>query len=474
MKTYILLLILLIPCFSQAMIADYEIIRELKEHSQNPESYFLKEKKPSGKEVYSKTNEIKSKRFLLKSKPRSNDRVQDLLRHQNIEENLLEIDRRGLTSAKVDVQPWSDDYWPIYKGILANRYASDEFRETYSWSEARDYVRANPILNYSQEQINLLSPAEKYDLLISDHQQILTNQMWNKGSSYFERTGFVERWMGICHGWAPASFMVERPVVPVTVKSANGQFDLTFYPADLKALASLLWATGDYESNFVGGRCRARQPQLDDNDRPLATDCLDNNPVTFHLALVNQVGISKKSFVMDATYDYEVWNQPIVSYQYKYFNPITKNPTHNLIDATIDLENYQQDPYKDKRTQQATKLVGVTLEVVYAVETTPSQREFDSPSLDQTSNATYFYDIELDNNYKALGGEWYNLQHPDFLWLPAKNQKALTTFDYYLLADELWDGSENLSANVQDLAKRAAAQGMPLAYVVNSLLNLAK
>jgi hypothetical protein len=33
--------------------------------------------------------------------------------------------------------------------------------------------------------------------------------------------------------------------------------------------------------------------------------------------------VSRRAMIMDATYDYEVWNQPIFSYEYQYFNPAT-------------------------------------------------------------------------------------------------------------------------------------------------------
>ena len=106
-------------------------------------------------------------------------------------------------------------------------------------------------------RINDLSPAEKYDLLVGDENLTLTKMMWNEGRTYFQSTGKVERWMGICHGWAAAAFMHERPANPVQVKGYKGE-DLLFYPSDIKALTSLLWAKNDYQSRFVGGRCNTK------------------------------------------------------------------------------------------------------------------------------------------------------------------------------------------------------------------------
>ena len=55
---------------------------------------------------------------------------------------------------------------------------------------------------------HLLSPAEKYDLLVGDANYGLTKQMWNAGKGYHDRYGSVESWMGYCHGWAPAAYAV--------------------------------------------------------------------------------------------------------------------------------------------------------------------------------------------------------------------------------------------------------------------------
>ena len=52
--------------------------------------------------------------------------------------------------------------------------------------------------------------------------------------------------MGICHGWAPAAFSIERPENGFTVKAADGVTDIYFWPDDVRALASLHWAHSSY------------------------------------------------------------------------------------------------------------------------------------------------------------------------------------------------------------------------------------
>lgn len=405
-----------------------------------------------------------------KSGPFSNDDVSDLFPRMRIEKRLSKL----LKSAEVATQPWSDDYWPIYKGILGARYSDKDFHETYSWEEARNYVLENPMNpEMTSEFIDQLSPAEKYDLLISNENHLpLKKSMWAQGESYFNNYGEVERWMGICHGWAPASFMVERPKKSISVMSANGKYKIKFYPADLKALASLLWASTDYDSNFVGGRCRSKTPEADVNDRLIARDCLDNNPATFHLALANGIGIKNQSFVMDATYDYEVWNQPVISYQVKFFNVTNKESVEALEDAIVELNDFTEDPYKKYRARGTKYIVGVYLEVKYGVETVPRQNEVDNESMDQKNTAHYYYDLELNQNKEVIGGEWYNFQHPDFLWRPVDGADALTYNDFYLMSDDSWSGEKSLSKRIKDLGVGSASEGKPLAYIVKSLIKL--
>lgn len=403
------------------------------------------------------------------------DRVESLVDTQNIIRTLEKMEKENLKEGRVKTQPWSDDYWPIYKGILGSRYADQEFDYLGEWSEANQYIQKNPALEIFTTKdfnlINLLSPAEKYDLLLGGSNMLLTERMWKEGKAYFDEYGEVETWMGICHGWSPASFMLPRPTKKITVKSFDGE-NITFYPADIKALSSLLWANTRTATRFIGGRCSSNDPETDEMGRLTEQDCLDTNPGTWHMSIVNQVGQNQLSFVMDATYDYEVWNQPLVSYSYRYFNPKTREATDNLDEAKIELSSFNEDKFKDYRSENAKSIVGVSMQVEYSVETSPMQKDTDSVENDATTFAYYMYDLELDENNKIIGGEWYRNTHPDFLWTPPQGTRAITYADYYLLSAPNWDGKKALPANWRDLAMKSAAQGQPLAKIVESLIEL--
>lgn len=404
-----------------------------------------------------------------KSEPGGRDRAQALFPYQKIETNIYKID---IKAARLPEHPWSDDYWPIYKGVLGNRYADPEFASLYAWKEAFDYFENNKYQpDFPERLLNQLSPAEKFDLLFSNKQFSLTKNMWNQGRAYYQRDGSVEKWMGICHGWAPASYMLPRPTQKVSVTAADGK-QITFYPSDIKSLASLLWASGQYNNYFVGGRCNTESPERNDDGRIIRSECRDNNAATFHLALIQGLAKNQESFIIDATYDYEVWNQPLVSYQFEYFNPLNEEPVEKLEDAIIKLADFEKDPFKKYRSKKAVYIVGVSNQITYGVETHPTQREYDSDEYDQSNTAYYMYDLELDANFNVVGGEWYHDQHPDFLWRPAEESEALTAYDYYLLGHPLWDGKSKINYNVSNLANKAAQRGQPLAYVVKSLIQL--
>lgn len=482
----------LLPLVAQAAnLSDEFIKKEMTDFYNNPNAYYakpVKKLKPATKKVENfklkkqiRTQIINSaKPISTKSLPGRNDNVEDLLRGYAVERNIFEIQAKGWNKAQLATQPWSDDYWAIYKGILGARYADDEFTYLAGWKEAFDYIQGNTAADIYQTgdalQINRLSPSEKFDLLIDGKNHIVTKHMWAQGKYYYENSpdGEVETWMGICHGWAPAAYMVERPKKPIEVVAFDNKTKIKFYPADLKALASLLWSSTQFETNFIGGRCNSRDPNEDSDGRLTDLKCLDTNPASFHLSVINAVAGLGKSFVMDVTYDYEVWNQPVSGYSYRYFNPVTRQPTDDPKVAIIPVEQFEQDPYRKFRAKKTKYVVGVSLEVSYGVETTPVHSEFDSQAMDSINTAFYFYDLELDENYNIIGGEWYNRDHPDFLWSPSYNAKALTQADYYLLSRESWDGKSALGDDIRKLAVHASKQGSPLAYIVNSLIKMAQ
>ncbi len=378
-----------------------------------------------------------------------------------------------LKKGKLKTQPWSDTYWPLYQGTTAARYADGEFPSDFK--AAMDYAlktnfAGNMRLNASS--IDNLSPAEKYDLLIGNTKDFeFARANWEEGNYYYRTSKKVETWMGICHGWAPAAFMLARPEKKITVVAADGKTKIPFYPSDIKALGSLLFAKSNVPTKFIGGRCNDKNPKEDPNGRITSQDCFDNNPGAFHLAVVNQIGVSKRSMVLDATYDYEVWNQPIQSYSYTYFNPQTGKTVSTLASAKVDIRDFTKDKFKKYRAPKAKTVVGVALNLTYIVETSPSHNEKDSPELDGTRTATYMYDLELDEGGNIIGGEWYQNTHPDFLWTPTRDADGSTPYD----ADAIgtWNIKKALPESWISQAQLASREQLPLAKIVHKLFDAA-
>ncbi|MCK5810403.1 MAG: hypothetical protein KAH00_04900, partial [Cocleimonas sp.] len=185
----------------------------------------------------------------------SNDNAADLVDDFQYN-NLQKMADANLTAARIPENPWSDDYWALYQGILGNRYSDLNNPSSRNWRENKDYIDSHPasaiLQSGSAARINALSPSEKYDAIIGDSSGALTQAMWAEGEYYYDNFGEVEAWMGICHGWAPAAYMLARPTNAVTLSTPD-DIPITFYPSDIKSLATLLWANINTPSRFIGG-----------------------------------------------------------------------------------------------------------------------------------------------------------------------------------------------------------------------------
>lgn len=410
-----------------------------------------------------------------KSAIEDNDRPEYLLGSSSLETNIKDMVKKDLTRASLPVIPWSDDYWPLYRGVLAARYSDSSAPESKNWKVNFEYSNVkNPIskilMSGSQKEIDQLSPSEKYDLLIGlepGEEGSLTADMWRQGQVYFEEQGKVEEWMGICHGWAPAAYKVERPVNSVEVLSADGNFKIKFYAQDIRALASYLWATSEYQDRTIGGRCNTKKPKKDSNGRVADQDCFDTNPGAWHISVVNKIGIKQESFIMDATFDYEVWNQPVYSYSYKYFNPNTNAGATKLENAIVAMDELKKDLFKKYRSPDAKYLVGVKMRVSYIKENDASR----SLQKDNIITVEYEYDLELDSNYEIIGGEWRTNLHPDFLWTSA-DDKPNVYEDRFAAGG--WNLVKPLSESWQSAAQSAAENGQVLGKIVNALVKASK
>jgi len=394
------------------------------------------------------------------------------------------------TSGQADAEPWSSTYWPIQYGILSLRYADNEKntivddsgnRLTWNQSinkyhEPQDYQNASSG-DINQYISNYFSPAEKYDLLVGDTSAFtLTNNNKNQGQEYANSDGDVDSWMGICHGWSPAAFSLPRPQNDVTVTAADGKTQIKFYADDIRGLASLKFASSNYDNLFVGGRCNTPDAKIKkDPSTGLILDytCFDVNPATWTIILANRIGVNKKSFVIDATFDFQVWNQPVYSYSLNFFNVLT-DATGELEASKIkinDLNNSTEAVMKfikKMANKKATHLVGVTMELTYIAETNPSHNP---PGDDRQVQVEYVYTLELDDQNNIIGGEWLHNQHPDFVWAPSEGAKPLNDEDNKISSNINGDiSSPQVLQQLTQYAQSASARGEVLDIVVRYLV----
>jgi hypothetical protein len=174
---------------------------------------------------------------------------------------------------------------------------------------------------------------------------------------------------------------------------------------------------------------------------------------------------------LDATYDYEVWNQPMYGYQYSYFNPQRNRPAASLREATVSRQAFTNDRFRRYRSAQTAAVVGIAMRASYIVETAPTHADTDDSTKDRIHSVDYLYDLELDASGRILGGEWRQNVHPDFLWTPPPQARAVTAADQF--ATGTWSVSQAVPQPWRQAARRGSRFGAPLAKVVERLIQAA-
>ncbi|MBS1958696.1 MAG: hypothetical protein JST80_04410 [Bdellovibrionales bacterium] len=280
-----------------------------------------------------------------------------------------------------------------------------------------------------------------------------------------KKGGSLAYWSGICDGWSPASIYLPRPEKPVTVKGALGHM-ITFYPDDLKALGSYLFArtntpyqaTMNYQ--FAGRKCNeSGEPATAENGLVKDIRCNDLDAGIWHLALLNRIGKDKMGFVFDVDNNLKINNHPVSSYQISYFNPVTGS-VGSLKDSVVARSTLKQDGYAKFRNAKGKYLVGVKSKIKFLYYVWPEQnrdKDYDDVSKDKTKSKEYAYDLELDEKGNILGGEWGDrsedgiddsedadsdnpvfkvkyADQPDFIWMAPLNKLPTSEMSDYAIA----------------------------------------
>jgi hypothetical protein len=389
------------------------------------------------------------------------ERISALLEGRREIMSLVEIEKLSLNQAATSLDLWSGSYWPHYQGSLAIRYRDPNFiqliEKKAQWHKFKELNEKLPLYAYNGRE-NLLSPAEKYDLLVGDSSMSLTKYSWELGEKA-QKLGKVPTWRGICDGWASASQKMPRPLKSVTLTTATGK-PITFYPEDIKALGSLLYARAQNDVIFLGKRCYSTVLGV------FTGACDGTNPAAFHKALVNRLGAMKKTFIADASTSSEVWNYPVKSYKFTYFNVFNEEESANFKNAMEIFEKKNRFSKPNKRHEATYAIVGVKAEVTFSDMRPAYRLETDSKEQDKDMQQVYYYDLELDRKFNVIGGEWMGELMPDFIWAP----NDVT----YPLSNAEENGKPQTAAEILKAARTSAKAGQPLSVIVEKLFELSK
>ncbi len=285
-----------------------------------------------------------------------------------------------------------------------------------------------------------------------------------------KKNNLIAFWEGICHGWATSAGIVPRPRRSVDFKLPDGR-NLRFFPADIKALVSLLWANSLIQDNKnidsktgknIGGgvinaglRCNLEKVARDNYGRlydqypdPFNGDhsprCSGVHPAIWHMSLINLIGKQKRSFIVERKVGHEVDNHPMYQYKLEYFNPNNGNENRKLENNIERIDS--DDQFQKYRSSKAKFIIGVKTTMTYLDWKRPQRYITDDESRDKLNAKEMLYDLELDENYNIVGGQWravkvgkpkinrprrngaprrdkLNHNQPDFFWVITKDWK---------------------------------------------------
>lgn len=212
-------------------------------------------------------------------------------------------------SGEVETAPWPGDYWATARDSLNHKWDSSG-SPSEKWAAA--FGRPQTV-----EQVSRTTGVKSASWRKACETNSDCTDLKDGSSCVASYDGAMKRcipgWWGICHGWAPAATKELAPTKAVTVPKADGSGDVTFYPGDLEGLMSLMYT--EVPTKFLSSRCNKDNPTTDASGRLVDGECRDMNPGAWHVLTTNMIGLRKQAFVLDRTYDDEVWNQPMSSFK---------------------------------------------------------------------------------------------------------------------------------------------------------------
>jgi len=311
---------------------------------------------------------------------------------------------------------WPSTYWPTYEDSINHRWHNGELSpaEKYDtafngWTPSADFMALRPFsrsrpTEWDDAYYQQLGPLARH----------VSSNMGNQRDRQASRADAdgrpdewpVETWWGLCHAWVPAAINEPRPMRTVTYNGVD------FHVGDLEAL--LIAAHNRTPAAMIGGRCNVGNGETsverDATGRAVDVECRDTNAGALHVIMTNYLGLMHRPFAEDRTYDYQVWNQPVVAFSITKQDEISVARANELLSTTGDTYAYNPD---------AAKLYEVNATLTYITEASASTTPADTSRHERTDRYTYI--LEVDQAGLVIGGEYVGgsrSNHPDFLWNP--------------------------------------------------------
>ncbi len=344
--------------------------------------------------------------------------------------------------------PWSDNYWESDWGGISLRWSSltrnqlDPDMHEYEGIDRQalfQYVppSLNQLKQMSREEIAKLSPAEKYDILMSRYDYPTVR------SERYRVDPSIPNWQGLCHGWVAAAVNHPEPA-PTDAMNAEGIL-IPFGSSDLKGLMTYNYGVTAYDfARGMDGAPSKKSSHLDVLNHPAFSTSMpsseesfmseldamrprprfqnvvgqvgvhrkanDVNPGALHVVMANQLGLMHKAFLGNINltpHPNEIWNQPISSYQ-----------------SRIDY---------DKRGSRGGT-VGVTTELTFVVEIAQNWEKVVGTPNQRFKTIAFSYDLDIDKHGEITGGRWRAGIHPNFLW----NHHPIPVLGYFSKLNQIY------------------------------------
>lgn len=386
---------------------------------------------------------------------------------ENPIQNIEEMDKQEFLQSRNTRSAWNYFSFPTYVGGAAFRTEYLEFEE---WSERFElYNQEQPQTLISQARLSEMSPIEKYEYLISGSNFPLTKAEWKIGEDMVSSTGRVSAWAGACHGTAPASINNKSPKNPILISSADGKRQVEFTTKDLKILLAFVWARNPSPFVMLGQRCR--YPIYSEYFKQVSS-CFDTNPGAFHIALTNTYNRTNETLIVDTSSGVEVWNRPILSYDYQYYNINSSRNTTNIKNAIISIDKIRDPELRRNRSSKTKYVLGIWMNLHLLSDL--ALKEDDSEELN-IKKYEVLYDLELDENYNIIGGEWHSPYHPDFIWSTTRGKFPVTIFDrLYARSYNTTATNFKIPVELNKAAQKAQEKGEVSYYLLDFLNQLSQ